>query len=582
MQRGMVAVALAVAAVVALTLAAVLSLRAAERQDDERRLEQAAEDVATTVTTEFDRLADLAQDLAVALPMVERLDAGGYEQLLGRFELERRFPALTGVSYIDRVPRDEVADRLAQREPGGPPLVLREDAGQEVVRLLTMSYPIEINRAAVGVDLTSRAESRVAHDTAVARGVPVLSNLTRILQLPPEEPGVVLHSPVLDGGEVVATLGLVVSVPGFLSGLEPLPVNVEVAVADPASEVFPDPVVLETGERLSPLATSTAALVPGQGWIVTVTATDAFTQAWLRRGSTLLAIGGGVAALLVGLLVMTLATRQRHASELVTLRTSELSGANRDLAEANRELADANQRLASAGRDKDEFLAAVSHELRTPLTVITGFLELIRRLEPTGAAIGEMLDPIDRNVRRLDVLVGDLLTLVSLDAGAAVSRPEPIELEGFLASAPQELAGLSTGSVQVEVTGGPVAMADRRHLERIVVNLLVNAERHGAPPVVVRAVRGTNGSVEVSVRDHGAGLPSGQDEMVFERFARAPGQQAVTGTGLGLAIVRELVTLGGGSVRYEAASPGARFIVRLPAWTDASVAELAEQAAQAR
>ena len=108
------------------------------------------------------------------------------------------------------------------------------------------------------------------------------------------------------------------TVPGWLSGLEPLPVNVEVAVADPSSSAFPDPVVLEAGDRPSRLTASTGAI---------------------------------------------LATSERRAFELVALRTSELSDANAELAHANRELADANRPSAAAGRNKDEFLASAPQEL---------------------------------------------------------------------------------------------------------------------------------------------------------------------------------------------------------------------------
>ena len=557
MPREVSAVALGVAAVLLLTLVAVVALRGAEQAEDRQRIDRAGEDVARTIETELGRVADLAQDIAVATSLVEELHAGSYAQLLTDMAIIHRFPALTGVSYIERVPREEVAAVLAVREAGGPALSLREDAGEPTVRLLSMSFPPDPNQAALGVDLGSRPESRAAHDTALSRAGPVLSNLTRIVQLPPDEPGVVLHAPVPSGDVLTTTVGLVLSVPGLLAGLEPLPADVQVALIDPGSAVFDEPVVLTAGEELAELAATSQVTVPGQTWEVTVTATTAFAQPAIRRGSTQLAIGGAVAALLVGLLVHTLASRERHASELVALRTTEVS-------DANRELAAANAQLEAAGRSKDDFLAAVSHELRTPLTVIRGFVESMTRLQPQGEELAAMLHPISRNVQRLDSLVGDLLTLVSLDAGALVSHREPIELGPFLARAPQELAGLDAGSIRVEVTGSPTVHADPRHLERIVVNLLVNADRHGAPPIELTA-RTIDGVVELTVRDHGPGVRAGDAQVVFERFARAAGQQAVTGTGLGLAIVRELAVLGGGAADYTDAHPGARFTVRLPA-----------------
>jgi signal transduction histidine kinase len=248
----------------------------------------------------------------------------------------------------------------------------------------------------------------------------------------------------------------------------------------------------------------------------------------------------------------------------VAERTAEVRTANAELAATNLELAAANNQLELADRNKDDFLAAVSHELRTPLTVISGFVESLRRLRPTGDELEDLLQPIERNVHRLDGLVADLLTLVSLDAGALVPHPEPVRLADVMAQVARELAGLPSEVVLVQVEGDPVAMVDRGHLERMLVNLLTNADRHGEPPIEVAARQRDEGFVELAVRDHGAGIPEDEAEVVFERFTRAPSTQAVVGTGLGLTIVRELATLGGGGVVYSSAQPGARFTVWMP------------------
>lgn len=563
------AAAIAVTVVLVPTLLVFWSFRASEEAEVERRLERAAEDVVTTVDQELGRLVDLAADLAISLSLVDRLDAGAYAALLDRYDLERRFPALNGVSFIDRVRRDEVLEVLRRRAPGGPDLVLREDGGEGTVRPVTMSYPLERNRAVLGVDLTSRPESRVAHDGAIRTGGPVLSDLTQIVQLPVGEPGAVLHLPVpLPGeGQAGATVALVLSVQDLLEGLDPVPADVEVRLLEPTSAVFPDPVVLPAAAPAGDRTARVAGVAPGQDWVVEVAATAAFVQPLARRGSTLLVVGGVIVALLVGFLAHSLAGRERLATALVAERTAQLTDANRELAAANRELGVANVRLEEADRSKDDFLAAVSHELRTPLTVIGGFVESLRRLQPTGSDLASMLDPVDRNVRRLDVLVGDLLTLVSLDAGAVAVHPEAVHLAEVLPDAARELAGLSPTQVRVEVMGDPVACVDRAHLERILANLLVNADRHGRPPIELHARARDGHVVELCVRDHGPGIREDQLEVVFERFRREPGKPAVTGTGLGLAIVRELATLAGGAITYEHADPGARFRLWLPAVT---------------
>jgi len=558
-----VAVAVAVVVVVIPSFVVAVSLRGSEDAEVDARLGRAAGDVAQTLEQELGRLVDLAADVAISSMLVEDLNAGSYAELLDQYRLAERFPALNGISYVERVTPAQVEGLLARRSPGGPVLELIDDAGEELVRPVTLSYPLERNRAVLGVDLTSRPESRAAHDSAVRRSQPVLSDLTQIVQLRPGEPGASIHLPVGDR-QPEATIGMVFSVERLLADLAPLPSGVEIRLTDPDSAVFPDPVVLPAAEPLLERSASALARVSGEEWLLEVVATEGYVQPLLRRGSTLLALGGAVAGLLVGLLVFALASRERHAIELVAERTAEVRATNAELAAANAKLAAANAQLELADKDKDDFLAAVSHELRTPLTVIAGFVESMRWLQPTGDELEAMLGPIDRNVRRLDGLVADLLTLVSLDAGVLTSYPEPVRLRQVLDRVPVELVGLPSSVVRIRVDGDPVANVDPRHLERILINLLANADRHGRPPIELEARTRDEASVEVTVRDHGEGIAGEQVQVVFERFTRAPGKRAVSGTGLGLAIVQELTALNGGGISYRDAGPGASFTVWLP------------------
>lgn len=566
-----VVVAIAVVVVVVPALIVAVSLRGSEEAEVDRRLGRAAADVAQLMEQELGRLEDLAADVAISTTLVGDLNAGTYATLLDRYEIDERFPALNGISYVERVPLEEVDALLRRREIGGPPLALVDATETGEVLPVTMSYPLERNRAVLGVDLGSRPGSRATHETAMRTGQPVLSDLTQIVQLAPGEPGASLHLPV-EGAEPPATVGMVFSVGELFGGLAPLPAGVEVRLTDPDSALFPEPVILPAGEPLLDRSAIARARSGGEEWVIEVVATQGYVQPLLRRGSTLLALGGAIAGLLVGLLVFSLSSRERHATGLVSVRTAEvraanaeLAAANAGLAAANTELAQANAQLEVADRDKDEFLAAVSHELRTPLTVIAGFVESMRWMQPTGEELEAMLAPIERNVRRLDALVADLLMLVSLDAGALTSRPEPVRLAELLRWVPTELVGLPASVVDVEVDGDPVVNVDPRHLERILINLLANADRHGRPPIELRARQRDDAVVELTVRDHGEGIAGEQIDVVFERFTRAPGKRAVAGTGLGLAIVRELTSLNGGGIDYRGAGPGACFTVWLPA-----------------
>jgi signal transduction histidine kinase len=109
-------------------------------------------------------------------------------------------------------------------------------------------------------------------------------------------------------------------------------------------------------------------------------------------------------------------------------------------------------------------------------------------------------------------------------------------------------------------------MADPGHVDEIVVNLVENADKYGAPPITVDARR-RDDVVELKVCDHGPGVPAEFVPQLFERYSRADATlRHRSGSGLGLYLVDKLARASGGNVRYEPNDPhGACFIVTLPA-----------------
>ncbi|MFH1793584.1 MAG: HAMP domain-containing sensor histidine kinase [Pseudomonadota bacterium] len=212
--------------------------------------------------------------------------------------------------------------------------------------------------------------------------------------------------------------------------------------------------------------------------------------------------------------------------------------------------ADRIERLVGAHR---ALLANASHELRSPVTRLRMAMDLYETPQD-GPAREEML----RNLGEIDELVDEILLASRLDHVKGLERPERLDL---FALATEECARHG-----VEATGAPAdVLGDARLLTRLVRNLVVNALRHGRPPVDVE-VREDRGRVLLSVRDHGDGLPKGEETRVFEPFYRPAGRsEAAGGWGLGLALVRQIAEHHGGSVRVEPAQGGgARFVVDLP------------------
>ena len=218
---------------------------------------------------------------------------------------------------------------------------------------------------------------------------------------------------------------------------------------------------------------------------------------------------------------------------------------------------------ARAARDA-RFASDVSHELRSPVTTMVTAMEVLsRRRGEMSASARNAVDLLDTDLRRFRRLVEDLLEISRDDQGGATLATETLDLAA--------LAGNVTARVRPELTveaDGPCPLrADRRRLERVVENLVENAERHGRGLVRV-AVCGRPGVARVEVDDAGPGVPAGDRDRVFERFARATGRDRHlddAGTGLGLALAAQHVALHGGRVWVEdRPGGGARFVVELP------------------
>ncbi len=211
------------------------------------------------------------------------------------------------------------------------------------------------------------------------------------------------------------------------------------------------------------------------------------------------------------------------------------------------------------------FSSDVSHELRNPLTAITSAVSLARRSEdPERRRVA--LELVEERVDHLRRLVLELLEISRFDAGAVELDRQPVDIGELLAGVVTELQ-LPSGIVSVDLQP-PIVALDRRRIERVVTNLLVNAVNYGGGPTALIATAAGPERFRLYVDDCGAGVAAEEREAIFGRFHR--GRAANTpdrppGTGLGLALVEEHVRLHGGSVWVED-SPcgGARFATELP------------------
>lgn len=215
-------------------------------------------------------------------------------------------------------------------------------------------------------------------------------------------------------------------------------------------------------------------------------------------------------------------------------------------------------------------MADVSHELRTPLTILEGNLRAaLDQVVPLGEAEVANLYSQTRHLIRL---VNDLHELVQAESGQLPLEKTPVDLSALVAEtllAVEPLAAEKGIALSQDTAALPEIMADPFRLRQVLFNLLSNALRHtpGGGQITVRGYMAA-GSVQLSVRDTGAGLNPDQLAAVFDRFYRADKSRSreTGGTGLGLAIVKAIVAAHGGRIEARSAGlgQGCEFLVQLP------------------
>ncbi|MBV9449366.1 MAG: HAMP domain-containing histidine kinase [Streptosporangiaceae bacterium] len=219
-----------------------------------------------------------------------------------------------------------------------------------------------------------------------------------------------------------------------------------------------------------------------------------------------------------------------------------------------------------------QFVSDVSHELRTPLSTIKMAADLLfesrDELDPVAARSVELLQS---QIERFEELLVDLLEISRYDAGAATLDAEPVDVCDLVrrsADDAQQLAERRSSRIEFRLPAeGCVAEVDRRRVERILRNILVNAVEHGESRDVVVTAAMDSDAVAVAVRDYGVGLRPGEEQLVFDRFWRADPARARTtgGSGLGLAISLEDAHLHGGWLQaWGERGKGSVFRLTLP------------------
>jgi signal transduction histidine kinase len=236
----------------------------------------------------------------------------------------------------------------------------------------------------------------------------------------------------------------------------------------------------------------------------------------------------------------------------------------------------ARERAETALRVRDEFLSIAAHELRTPLTSVVGQAQLLlRRYErggqPQPEQVVQALGAIQGQGGRLSRLISQLLDVSRLEVGRLVLERRPTDLAQVVEEAVSAVRAWGkrlTIAVTTVLHRRPLEVTlDRLRIEQVLNNLLENAVKYGPEggPIEVALAQAERVWAEVSVRDHGPGIPADKRGRLFERLFQAHADGHGSGLGLGLYISRQIVQQHGGLIWAEfPPDGGARFVVRLP------------------
>ncbi len=261
-----------------------------------------------------------------------------------------------------------------------------------------------------------------------------------------------------------------------------------------------------------------------------------------------------------GTLLMTLVPQFLFGGLLLGATGLAFGTARRNLAERDRQLT-----------EKDALVANLAHELKTPIATVGVALEAISDFGADAVRQREYLAIGRAELDRLDRLADRALaTLNAGTDGTLLINPASCDLAQILQNAWDRLEmARPRPSATLKVDGASSARlrGDAQYLDHLCHNLLDNARKYGGEPLRIHAsFSRLPGTLRMTLRDNGPGIPAADRKRVFERFYRLPGPgHAVKGHGLGLAFVRQIAVAHGGRIRVTGDNtPGAIFILELP------------------
>ena len=265
----------------------------------------------------------------------------------------------------------------------------------------------------------------------------------------------------------------------------------------------------------------------------------------------------------------------RFWANVVICSVHDLDGKLRGFAQVTRDLTERKQfkELEESQQRTHEFLAMLSHELRNPLAPLKTSVDIMRLREMSDPVLIRARDVIDRQVQHLTHIIDELLDVSRITSGRIRLTSEALDLQGVVLRAVETARPLfdsKSHTLEIEAPTSHVwVRGDLTRLTQVFVNLLNNAAKYTPDRGRIEvAIRSTDKSAAVHIRDNGIGIAAELLPRMFDLFTQGdrPLDRTDGGLGVGLALVHRLVSLHGGVVKAfsEGIGRGSELVVTLP------------------
>lgn len=227
--------------------------------------------------------------------------------------------------------------------------------------------------------------------------------------------------------------------------------------------------------------------------------------------------------------------------------------------------------LEALNKQKDEFMSLASHELKTPLTSAKAYVQLLHKAIETNPREEDLIKRALQSISRLENLINDLLDVSKIKAGKLPYNMELIHFNDIIKRSVRDVQLLSnTHNIIIKNTADVMLVGDRVRLEQVLNNLLTNAIKYSpnADKVEVESIQ-EGGSLIVSVKDYGIGIPNEFLDRLIERYYRVDNTIRFPGLGVGLYITTEILKQHGGKLFIESeVNKGSTFNFIIPIKTE--------------